>query len=349
MPLKLKEPREGKSPNYSIRGTYLGIYVDKSCGTDKRSVARDQLKRLEQAIERGEYPPREAPTRREQPTFLGAAVAYMEAGFSPRFVSKLIKHFGEKPLSEIDQTAVDEAARAIHPNAGPATRNRCVYTPVSAILHHAKIKIEFARPKGGKGRVVTDWLSHEDASAIIAAADEIDAEFGLLLRFLLYTGVRLNEALGLDWDSLYIEESDAWMRRSKGGAAGAIRLRQDLRDALAKHQEEATGRRVFRFHQGGGLKHYLTRAKLKALGLECPTRRPVGWRQPPNRLEWVNFHTFRHTWATWMRRYGGADVKDLVATDNWRDERSASRYSHAVAREAWNRVDQLPSIERKRA
>src|SRR5215467_679027 len=181
MPLKLKEPREGKSPNYSIRGTYLGIYVDKSCGTDKRSVARDQLKRLEQAIERGEYPPREAPTRREQPTFLGAAVAYMEAGHSPRFVSALIKHFGEKPLPEIDQSAVDEAARAIHPNAGPATRNRQVYTPISAILHHAKVKIELDRPKGGKGRIVTDWLIPNDAHGIVAAAETFDPEYATLL------------------------------------------------------------------------------------------------------------------------------------------------------------------------
>jgi integrase len=349
MPLKLKEPRKGKSSNWSIRGTYLGVHVDKSCGTDKRSVARAQIKRLEQAIERGEYPVKETPARREQPTFLSAAVTYMEAGNSPRFVNKLIAHFGETLLSEIDQAAVDDAAREIHPNAGSATRNRCVYTPTSAILHHAKVEISLARPKGGKGRVVTDWLSQADASEIITAADEIDAEFGLLLRFLLYTGVRLNEALQLDWDSLYIEEEGAWMRRSKGGAAGAIRLRQDLCEALRAHQESSASRRVFRFHQGGGLKHYLTRAKLKTLGLECPNRRPTGWKQPFNRLFWVNFHTFRHTWATWMRRYGGADVKDLVATDNWRDERSASRYSHAVAREAWSRVDLLPAIERKTA
>jgi hypothetical protein len=33
MPIKLKPPREGKSPNYSIRGTYLGVYVDETTGT----------------------------------------------------------------------------------------------------------------------------------------------------------------------------------------------------------------------------------------------------------------------------------------------------------------------------
>jgi hypothetical protein len=43
--------------------------------------------------------------------------------------------------------------------------------------------------------------------------------------------------------------------------------------------------------------------------------------------------------ATWMRRYGGADVQGLTETGNWRDPRSAARYSHVVAREEWDRVE----------
>jgi hypothetical protein len=45
-----------------------------------------------------------------------------------------------------------------------------------------------------------------------------------------------------------------------------------------------------------------------------------------------------------MRRYGGLDTKGLVATKNWRDERSASRYAHAVTSEEWQRVERLPSV-----
>jgi hypothetical protein len=65
---------------------------------------------------------------------------------------------------------------------------------------------------------------------------------------------------------------------------------------------------------------------------------------PDNRLAWVNFHSFRHTWATWMRRYGGLDTGGLVATRNWRDERSASRYAHAVTSEEWDAVERLPAV-----
>ena len=91
------------------------------------------------------------------------------------------------------------------------------------------------------------------------------------------------------------------------------------------------------------------RAKLAACGLPAPVRPKKGKRRslPPYRLSWVNFHTFRHTWASWMRRYGGADLQGLVATGNWRDLRSASRYAHAVARDEWKRVESLPALRNR--
>lgn len=342
MPLKIVEGRNAKTQNLYIRGSYLGISVDKSSGTDKRSVAKSILKRIEGEIERGEYARVES--QQSGPTFLSAAVAYLEAGRRKRYVAKLIKHFGETPLSEIDQNAVDQAAIALHPNAGPGTRNAAVYTPVSAIIRHAGIDLKLRRPKGAKGRVVTDWLTPADADAIVSAADQINVEFATLLRVLLYTGLRLGEVLSWSWDDIRLDESAAWTRREKDGIESDVKLRPDLLAALLALRPVEGHGRVFRFHQGGHLKHLLTRAKLAALGLPCPVRRPVGWIVPDNRLAWVHFHTFRHTWATWMRRYGGLDTKGLVATKNWRDERSASRYTHAVTSEEWNRVDRLPSV-----
>jgi integrase len=340
VPLKISATRKSQSKNFYIRGTYLGVSVDQSSGTDKRSVATTIVKRIEREIELGEF--RKA--KPKSPTFLEAAIAYMEAGRSKRHVAKLIKHFGETPLEQIDQAAIDSAAVALHPNAGNGTRNAAVYTPVSAILRHAGVEIKLKRPKGAKGRIVTDWLRSEDADAVVVAADQVSSEFGTLLRSLLYTGLRLGEVLAWEWSDLNLDERAAWSRREKGGIESDVKLRPDLVTALrALRPKEGQGR-VFRFHQGGHLKHLLTRAKLGALGLPCPVRRPIRWYPPDNRLSWVNFHSFRHTWATWMRRYGKLDTKGLVATGNWRDERSASRYAHAVTREEWDRVDLLPKV-----
>lgn len=343
MPLYLRRPR--KSPNWSIRGKYLGVAVERSTGTPKKAVAQSQLTKLEKAIELGEFPPK--PIDAGVPTFLSAAVAYLKAGRRRKYLAPLIEHFRETPLTEINQTAIEAAVAVIYPQiTDPATQNVYVYTPVSAIMHHAlgdKCPV-IRRPKGAKGREKTDFLWPADAFSILAQADKIDIEFGLYLRLLLYTGIRKSECLSILPEDAQPDESAAWLRDSKNGDPRMLKLREDIVTPLRAHLKDHSGDRLFRFKDGGHFKHLLTRAKLAALGLPCPKRRPVGWKPPEYRFAFVGFHTFRHTWATWMRRYGGADVQGLAATKNWRDPKSASRYSHVVSRDEWDRVDNLPSV-----
>jgi hypothetical protein len=147
MPLKIVAGRNKKTKNFYIRGHYLGIAVDKSCRTDRRSVAVAMLKQLETEIERREYPARRF--SKDEPTFLSAAVDYLEARPATRkrarYVPALIKYFGETPLSEIDQAAIDQCAISLKPNGTPMNRTAAVYTPVSAILHYAGIAITIRR------------------------------------------------------------------------------------------------------------------------------------------------------------------------------------------------------------
>ena len=46
MPLKLVPPRPSKTPYYSVRGTYLGRYVDRSTKTGRKSIALKILARI---------------------------------------------------------------------------------------------------------------------------------------------------------------------------------------------------------------------------------------------------------------------------------------------------------------
>src|SRR5262249_5557621 len=90
--------------------------------------------------------------------------------------------------------------------------------------------------------------------------------------------------------------------------------------------------RVFSFHKGGYL-YNLLRTSADRAGVELPRRSA--------------FHIFRHTWATWLRRYGGLDTKGLVATGAWADRKSADRYEHVVTSEQAQRAALLPTPERK--
>lgn len=312
MPLVLRPPRKGKTPNWEIRGSYLGVAVERSTGTARKSVAKRRLDQLVDAIERGEYP-----EKRKQPgapSFLSAAVAYMKDGGSRRYVKALIERFGETPLDEIDQDAIDTAAREMHPNVAPVTRNGYVHTPVSAILHHAGVVITVKRPKGYKGRPVTRFLLPPDAFAIIAAAERIDPEMARLLTFLLYTGCRIGEALSLKWENVDLAQRTAFIETSKNDDPRSMKLRADLCALLAPHRK-ASGR-VFRFRQGGHRNFIFLNAKVTACGLLAVPRPKPGERMQISayRFAWVTFHTFCHTWATWMRRFGGADLQGLVAT-----------------------------------
>lgn len=352
MPIKIVTGRNAKTKNLYLRGTHLGVRVDQSCKTAKRPVARRLRDELETAIERGEYPPRaEAKADREQPTFLSAANAYMAAGKRRRHLKRLILHFGEKPLSEFSQAVIDEAAAELLPGCTPGARNAAVYTPASAVLHHTlgpRLPFDLKRPKGAKGRRRTDSLTPQDAFGIIEAAEGFDIEFATLLLCLLYVGPRIGAGLDMQREDVRADELAAWMRHQKGQPSADVRLREDVRDRLVAHLESHERRRVFRFHYGGHLKYQLVRAKLTYLGIPHPRRRPIGWREPQHRLKWVTFHSFRHTWATWMRRYGKATVDDLVDSKNWSDRRSAAIYIHAVAEGVWDRVDLLPSMGKTR-
>lgn len=350
MPISLVPPRAGKTPYWYGRGSYLGVAMDRSTKAVKRSVARSVIEGWERAIERGEYAKAPAPAG---PTFLSAAIGYMNAGGERRYLKPLIARFAEMPIAAIGQAEVDLAAAEMHPRLGPASRNRYVYVPVQAILRHAGLVVSFRRPKGAAGRTVTAHLTPEDAAALVTAARGYDAEFSLLLTLLLFTGVRVGEALALTWQDIRLVEGLAFVRTSKNGDPRTLRLRRDLCEAMSifaasKEGEKINmGARVFRFHYGGQLHRLLRRAALMVSGVKMPERPRKGdahgW--PPHRLEWVNFHTFRHTWATFMRRYGGADLQGLVATGNWRSTRSAARYAHVTAHDEWDRVERLPAIK----
>src|SRR5215469_14659217 len=121
MPLKLVPPRQGRSPYWRVRGTYLGCYVNRSTGARQKALAEKFRKKLERDIESG------ALTGKTATGF--AAAAYMKAGGDNRFLGPLIEYFTHTPLDQIDQVMVDNAAAEIYPNATIATRNRQVYTP----------------------------------------------------------------------------------------------------------------------------------------------------------------------------------------------------------------------------
>jgi integrase len=331
MPFALVAPRPGKTPYWYVRGTYLGRHVNRSTGARERRLAAKVLRQWQSEIERGRF------FEPGAPTFASAALAYMKAGGERTFLTPIIEHFATTPLPLIDQAAIDAASEALYPDRSAATRNRQLYTPVSAVLRRAGVVLALRRPKGHAGTKATGWLWPEQFDALYEAAGTLDREFQLLLLTLCYTGMRLTEMLTLRTDHVRLDEGFAYLAKTKTQEPRPIFLPPFLAEALRAHPRgfaQRPGETVFRFHKGGHIYSLLFAAAAKA-GVELPPRSA--------------FHILCHTYATWMRRFGGLDTKGLVATGRWKDRKSADRYEHVVVSEEARRATLLPLPKALRA
>ena len=328
MPLKLIRPTPGRSPHFRIRGTYLKVYVDRSTGTSDERKARAILRAIETDIEAGVI------TAGKQLTFADAALSYLQAGGESTFLKRVVNYFGPgRALEGFKQADIDACAHALYPAASAATRNRQVYTPISAVLRHAGVSISLRRPKGAQGKVALNWLRPHEAELVVSAAHEIDPEYGIFWVSLIYTGMRLAEATTL-WrcEATDLKEGLAQIPYTKNGDPRPVYLPLPVIEALKQHPRGLNRKQsVFRFRKNGYL--YIQLDEL---------RKKTG-------IQWLDHHSARHTYATWMRRYGGLDDIGLVATGAWKNRKSAARYAHTIVSEEAGRADLLPNITRAKS
>ncbi len=172
------------------------------------------------------------------------------------------------------------------------------------------------RTKAGRTRVLT-----EDEEASLLAA--LHPDLALFFRFLLATGLRAGEALGMDWRDIH--ESRAWIPPRKTPHGRHIPLNETALALLAQRRD-----------------------------LEQPW--PYSYRQLAQRLsrtcariglEGVTLHVARHTFATRLLRSGASllHVKRCLGHTDWSN---TERYSHLVIddlQEAVNRLDTRPTPE----
>ncbi len=175
----------------------------------------------------------------------------------------------------------------------------------------------------------TSWLWPEEAFRLFEEAEKIKPEFAALLIVLCYTGLRVSEALNLTWENVRLADGFAYVPTTKNDEPRAVFLPTVAVDALANvGRGDQSGYRVFRFAKSGHLYSLLRVAAIRA-NVDLPDRSA--------------FHILRHTYATWLRRYGGLDTKGLMATGAWKDRKSADRYEHVVVTEEARKALLLPT------
>ena len=313
MPLKLT--RRHGSPFWYIRGSIRGVRVDESTGCGERRAAEQVL------IKRGaEVQHRAIHGDRATRTFAEAALSYLLDGGEAVHLDPILEHFGPRTrLAQVGQAEIDEAAARICPGRAPATLNRRIYTPISAVLHHAArkgwcAKPVIGRPKQPKGRV--RWITHQEADRLIEEAGHLRP----LVVFLLSTGARISEALYLDWRQVDLARAHVVFLDTKNDEDRGVPLHPRAVAELRamEHREGAVFRTAdgepYERRQGGG-------GMVK-----------TAWRGMCKRAKITDFtpHDCRHTWATWHYAEN-RDIAALMQLGGWKSVEMVMRYAHMNA------------------
>ncbi|UHS56814.1 tyrosine-type recombinase/integrase [Agrobacterium vaccinii] len=231
MPLKLYKRKD--SPSWWISGTVRGISVRKSTKTTDKKVADTVRIVLEQQLlEESIF------GRRHTVTFDQAAETYLASGGSDRFLRVVRDALGKIELRNINQAALDEAARKIYPTAAAATVNRQLYTPFIAVWNYAAQNDwatvrKWRRPSERrstssgprKRRIGSAPVTYEHAAEFVAGFPPAPA---MVLTALFYTGMRPIELLSLCAKDVDVQGRWIVLRSSKTGEPRGVPVHEIL-------------------------------------------------------------------------------------------------------------------------
>jgi len=320
MPIKLIPPQKGRSKNYRIRGMYLGVSLDRTTETSEKALAQQIYNATKRKIERGEI------TGKPELTFSEIALAYIRAGGDAKSVTRLTNYFGRHfAVSDMSQAKIDEAAEKLFPKASPATRNRWVYTPISAIYAHNHLPLMLNRPKGAAGQQRTCYLTQEQFQAVRDELLKIDQEFAIYLTLVVFTGLRKSEALSILCSDIHFDRETIFVGKTKNGEPRAVYIPPAVIAALSTHPRgmDRAGRLFDRFQPTGGAFYKPLHAAYAAAKVDDGGA-PI--------------HILRHSFGRWMTQIGA----DLVATNVWRSQKAASVYQHFQWNEEAAKAKKLP-------
>ena len=189
-----------------------------------------------------------APHSQGRLRFPEAARRYVAAGGDARYMVPLEEFFGDRYVDEIVQADIDHAAKAICPSVSCGTRNRQVYTPVSAVLKFSAARgwcksFRIERPRVSKQIVELPQQCGLDAFARAAGPS-----LKQIIRFKLETDATEHELLTLEWSQVNVSRKQARLRRANGSTR-IVSISGGLAEMLARSSKNQIGR-VFRNDHG---------------------------------------------------------------------------------------------------
>ncbi|MDW3210287.1 MAG: tyrosine-type recombinase/integrase [Reichenbachiella sp.] len=355
---ELKIFKKPKSPNWYVRGTIHGQEIYESSG-----IPHKGLKTPSTQIK--DYRDRRISELREayiygkaySATFLDAALNYLKAGGSPRYLGEykggewtgLIGRLGHFKIREIDQEQLNDLAHEMYGHCTPDTQNRQFWTPFIAVWkHNTKGQkplcpyVEWQRPKRNKSKTRSRKpCTYEDAISFINALSYPAAK---VMFFLFWTGCRPLEAFDLETHSLNPECDWIALDETKTDMPRGIPMHKCIKP-LMSFLKEQNNEHVFLNTLG---KRYPSNRKYNKAGriiynsggqMACPinsAKKRSGISITP--------YVARHTVSTYLIWPGGVSemIKDEILGHASENEMSR-HYTHLPRKSLIEAINQLPN------
>ena len=207
----------------------------------------------------------------------------VDSGLTPARVTRI-----SMALSGIFQLAIDDG----HINANPASKMQKYFTPKDANV----------------GREIPQPYSAWELSQYLNTAEEMSPQYYPFFLLLARTGMRVGEALGLQWDDINfslncIEIRRAWVDNKettpKSGKTRAVAMTPALAQELRKLQAMKRNPVWVFVNEHGNLCH----PSNIHMRVHTPITERAGLRR-------IRLHDFRHTYAT-LRIQAGHNIADV--------------------------------------
>ncbi|MDW3094550.1 MAG: tyrosine-type recombinase/integrase [Gammaproteobacteria bacterium] len=228
------------------------------------------------------------------------------------FDTKLGQLYLDQINNDVIEAIIDEK---LSEGVTGATVNRYT-TTLKTVLRKAYLQYEWIQrvpairslPES-KGRL--RWLTTQEYERLIAVLPEHAA---LVVRFAVHTGLRSANIFKLSWDQIDLERKVAWIHadQHKNGRARSVPLNSEAMAVLeAINQGPHHIKAVFTY-QGHPISTIRTTLKnaCESLGLEE-----------------VTFHTFRHTYASWLVQQE-VPLRTIQELGGWCSVDMVQRYAH---------------------
>jgi integrase len=283
--------------------------------------------------------------RKAEPTTLSSfAPRFLETKRHLRTVAKyrqqlaqhLIPFFGNKPIEAISsQDCLGFYNARLDTRAGISTVNgevACLKSLFSEAHRAGLIQvnpvkgIKLINPNNVRDRI----LSSEETARLFTAAEQTNDFVRPLFHTLFHTGMRLGEALGLQWADIESDHQRIVIRHSKSGEGRKVPLRSSLADELIRWRPYAGGSRwVFpaRYETSGPMQ------SVRKGWLRLVTSAGVSNLRP---------HDLRHNFTSVLQARGVSDSIIMSITGH-KTHVMLHRYSHAADASKQAAVDLMPT------